>query len=288
MKNKAVLLITGILLSLLSLTAVLIALLDQSGEGAFMHRSIRGLDVEVYGTGPYRHMPSDVAIQGIAQDWVTLLAALPLWWVGYFRWKSGFPTWRYVVAGTSFYFLVTYLFYTAMGMYSELFLLHATLIGLGFFCVWLSLYGMNIPKEALRFSPKAPHKAAGWFLIINALLIALLWLSVVVPPLLDGTLYPESLAHFTTLIVQGFDLGLLLPISIVTGWALKAGKAEGYIFGSSLLVFLSLLMTALTAKLVAMGLQGQEIIPAIFMIPSFMLLALFFSYRMLQPNPSSI
>ncbi len=282
MKNRGTLLFLGIGLSLLSLMATLPALTKQSGEGTFMHRSIRGMEVEVYGIGPYRHMPSDVAIQGIAQDWVTLVAALPLWWIAFFRWKSGLSKARYLLAGGSFYFLVTYLFYTAMGMYSELFLIHVSLIGFSFFSLWLSLYGMDVRKEAKLFSSKAPHQAAGWFLIINAVLIALLWLSVVLPPLLDGSLYPKSLAHFTTLIVQGFDLGLLLPISIVTGFALKAGKAEGYIFGTAFLVFLCLLMAALTAKLVAMGLQGQEIIPAIFLIPSFMVLAIYFSYRMLH------
>jgi hypothetical protein len=277
--------VLGTCLSLLSIGACLWALSNQSGEGPFKYTSIRGQEIEIYGIGPYRHMPSDVAIPGIAQDWATLLAALPLWWIGFFQLRKGKARAPFLLAGTSFYFFVTYMFYTAMGMYSELFLVHAALISLSFFSVWQCLYGIDVRKEASKFSPAAPHKAAGWFLIISAVLIALLWLSMVVPPLLDGSLYPVELAHFTTLIVQGFDLGLLLPISLVCGLALKAGKPEGFVFGTCLLVFLGLLMAALTAKLIAMGLQGQEIIPAIFLIPSFMLLASYFSFRMLHTNP---
>lgn len=37
-------------------------------------------------------------------------------------------------------------------------------------------------------------------------MIGSLWLGVVVPPLVDGSIYPKELQHYTTLVVQGFDL----------------------------------------------------------------------------------
>ncbi len=104
--------------------------------------------------------------------------------------------------------------------------------------------------------------------MINSILIALLWLSVIVPPLLDGSIYPDILQHYTTLIVQGFDLGLLLPLAFVAGWQWNRGKMIGWHLGPVYIVFLGILMTALSAKIIAMRLSGVNIIPSVFIIPT--------------------
>lgn len=103
--------------------------------------------------------------------------------------------------------------------------------------------------------------------MVNSILIGLLWLSVVVPPLVDGTIYPDGLEHYTTLIVQGFDLGLLLPIGFISGYMLTLKNPEGFVYATVYIVFLSILMSALTAKLIAMSLNDVNVIPAIFIIP---------------------
>jgi hypothetical protein len=76
-----------------------------------------------------------------------------------------------------------------------------------------------------------------------------------------------ELYHFTTLIVQGYDLGLLLPVSFVAGFLLFRKSLIGYLYSTIYLGFLSLLMTALTAKIIAMALSGVNVIPVIFIIP---------------------
>jgi hypothetical protein len=86
------------------------------------------------------------------------------------------------------------------------------------------------------------------------------------PPLLDGSVYPADLQHYTTLIVQGFDLGLLLPVSFVSGILLIKKKPLGYLTATTYVVFLSVLMTALSAKITAMGWNGVNIIPAVYII----------------------
>ena len=115
-------------------------------------------------------------------------------------------------------------------------------------------------------------------------MIALLWLSVVLPPLFDGSIYPLELNHYTTLIVQGMDLGLLLPICLISAVLLLKKKDLGYLAVPVYSVFLSILMTALTAKLIAMGMQGQQIIPAIIFIPSFALISIRNSIAMIAKD----
>ena len=127
---------------------------------------------------------------------------------------------------------------------------------------------ISITSPTPELSEKAPHKFAGGFLMFNSIIIALLWLSILLPPLIDGTLYPKELDHYTTLIVQGFDLGLLLPASFISGLLLYRRKPSGLVLGTVYLGFLSLLMIALCAKIAAMAIQGVNVIPAVFVIPA--------------------
>jgi hypothetical protein len=106
----------------------------------------------------------------------------------------------------------------------------------------------------------------GGFLIFNAVVIGSMWMQVVVPPLFKEVI-PIDLDHYTTLIVQGFDLALFLPISFISGIFLIKRAPIGYLLGPVYLVFLSLLMTALTGKITGMALVGVNVIPAIFIIP---------------------
>lgn len=277
MKHKKTLLILVILITILSGIAVLTGVVSNEGEESHKYESIRGETVEIYGRGIYRHMSKEVAIQGIAQDYVTLLLGIPGLIIALIFALRGSLKARFVLSGITGYFLVTYLFYTAMAMYNHLFLVYAALIGLSFFAFFLSLYSFDITGIKDYFKKDAAVLFGGAFLVFNAVMIALLWLSVIISPLLEGTVYPSSLEHYTTLIVQGFDLGLLLPAAVVIGILALRKRPLGYLFTPVYLVFLSLLMAALTAKLIAMGINGYAVVPAIFIIPVFMIIAFILS-----------
>jgi hypothetical protein len=266
----------------LALAAAGAGILTEAGPGPFDYTTIRGETVRIYGRGLYRHMSADVAIQGVAQDYVTLLMGLPALLVAWWGARRGSLRHHLLLGGVLGYFFVTYLFYTAMGMYNALFLVYVTLLGLSFFGLLATLLSVRVAALPDRFSARAPVRFTGGFLIFNAGAIALLWLSVVVPPLLDGSVYPATLQHYTTLIVQGFDLGLLLPLSVVSGWLLVRRRPLGYLAGTVYIVFLAILMTALVAKLLAMAKTGVSVVPAIFIIPVFMAIAWGAAYRMLK------
>ena len=240
---------------------------SNDGPGPFEYESIRGETVEIHGYGVYKHMSADVAVQGIGQDYITLFAGVPVLVIALIPARRGSLRGRFLLAGVLMYFFVTYLFYLVMGMYNYLYLIYAFLAGTSFFALALTLLGMA--KEALpdRFKAGTPVRFIGGFLLFNTAAIAFLWLSIVVPPLLDGSIYPMQLQHYTTLIVQGLDLALLLPLSFVTGLLIIKRRPFGYLLAPVYLVFLSLLMTALIAKIIAMGTVGANIIPSVFIIP---------------------
>ena len=282
MKHKRTITILVLIIAAISAIAAFYGIFSKNGSGSFQYESIRGKTIEIYGKGIYQHMSSDVAIQGIAQDFVTLFIGIPLLLVSLWGYRKNSMKSHFLLSGTLGYFFVTYLFYTAMGMYNILFLGWVALLGLSFFGLVTSLLSFDLSIIEKHFSNKTPTKFVGGFLIFASVSIAMLWLSIVIPPLIDGTIYPESLQHFTTLIVQGFDLGLLLPIAFISGVLLIKRKPFGYLFGTAYIGFLSILMTALTAKIIAMSMHGVNVIPAVFIIPTFNIITMFSLYLMIK------
>jgi hypothetical protein len=247
---------------------------SDNGGGQYEHKTIRNKTVTIYGKGLYRDMSAEVAPQGIAQDYITLFIAIPLLIVSLVLARRGSVRGQYLLAGTLGYFLVTYLFYTVMGMYCALFLVYVILMGASFYAFVLTLFTLNELILVTLFNRSTPVKSTGRFLIFCAASIALLWLSIVIPPLLDGTIIPTQVEHYTTLIVQGLDLGILLPAAFISAYLWLKKKSIGYLLAPVYFIFLSILMTALTAKVVAMWILGYGVIPAIFIIPTFNLVTI--------------
>lgn len=281
-RNRKEIVVISSLVVIFSSIASGLGILSDFGPGEFLYESIRGKTIEIYGKGIYQHMSSDVAIQGIAQDYVTLFVAVPLVifsLVGFYRGRTRAV---FMLSGTLGYFFVTYLFYLAMGMYNAMFLFYVMLLCLSFFGLYLTLQNLFQIDLAKFFLGRTQYKVAGWFLIINSVLIAFLWLGIILPPLFDGTLYPPELQHYTTLIVQGFDLGLLLPAGFVSGLLLLRRKRQGLIYGTVYMVFLAILMSALSAKIVAIGINGVDIFPVVFIIPSINIVTIFIAIHLIK------
>lgn len=269
MKHAKPVAILVLLIAVGSTVSASFGIFSTGGPGSHTYESIRGETVEIYGKGIYRHMSADVAPQGIAQDYVTLLVGIPVLLLSLVWARSGSLRGRFILAGTLGYFWVTYLFYLVMAMYNVLFLVYAGLLGISFFALSLTLLSFKPDELPALFHDQKPVKWTGGFLIFNSLAIGLLWLGIVVPPLMDGTIIPPETEHYTTLVVQGLDLGLLLPLAFVSGLLFVKRRPFGYLLAPVYFVFLSLLMMALSAKIVAMASLGYNVIPAIFIIPLF-------------------
>ena len=274
MKNRTVISVLVLCIAVVAIVASATGIFSDSGSGRYEYESIRGKTVTIYGKGLYRDMSADVAVQGIAQDYVTLFLAVPLLLAALYSVRKGSLRGRFLLAGLLNYFLVTYMMYLEIAMFNYMFLAYVMLLGLSFFALALVLISFDLKSLPASFSRATPVKFAGWFLIANSIIIAILWLSVVVPPLLDGSVIPDAVEHYTTLTVQGLDLALFLPLSFVGGMLLIRKSAFGYLIGTVTLVFLSVLMTALVAKLIGMALNGVNVIPAIFIIPVILAVAL--------------
>ena len=282
MLQKKTLSLLVFLIVVVAIVATTMGIFSNEGTGSYQYNSIRGKSVTIYGKGLYRHMSAEVAPQGIAQDYITLFIGIPCLLISFFLALKGSLRGRFMLAGTLGYFFITYLFYTVMGMYNEMFLGYVLLAGTSFFAFVLVLASFDPNHLLLIFSPSAPVRLAGGFLIFTSITIALLWLSIILPPILDGSIIPVQAEHYTTLIVQGLDLAILLPSAIVIAILFIRRKPSGYLLCPVYFIFLSLLMTALTAKVVAMSILGFNVFPVIFIIPAFNLLTIICTVTILR------
>jgi len=273
MQNRKTISILIIIIAIFSTIATISGIFTNNGNGGYEFKSINNQIVTIYGKGVYENMSADVAIQGIAQDYVTLFMGLPLLLISLLWTKKNTLKSKLFLAGVLNYFFLTYLFYMNMAMYNKLFLIYIILVSTSFFAFILTLLNIDIKSISQQFTRKTPTKFIGIFLMVLSSMIALLWLSVIIPPLIDGSIIPKSVEHYTTLTVQGFDLSIFLPIAFISGLLLIKKRQFGYLMSGVTLVFLSLLMSALVAKIIAMALADVNVVPAVFIIPCFLIIS---------------
>ncbi len=274
MKYQKTITILVIIIAVFSFIAAAQGMFSSQGPGPYEFTSIHGQQVLIYGKGIYQHMSAEVAPQGIAQDVVTMFVGIPLLIGSLYFTRKGLLRARLVLSGVLGYFLVTYLFYLTMGMFNRLYLAYVLILSASFYAFIITMFSFDVKSLVNVFNNKKfSLKFAGGFLVFNSIAIGLLWLSVIVPPLLKGA-FPIELEHYTTMIVQGLDLALLLPASFISGVLFVKRKPISFLLAPVYLIFLSILMTALTAKVIAM----KAGIPVSVIIPAFNVITIFCSY----------
>lgn len=265
-----------------SMIEALAGILSNGGNGTFSYKTIRGEMVEIYGKGVYRHMTTDVAVQGIAQDYVTLFIAIPLLIISFYYVAKSNLRAKLIFSGVLLYFVLTYLFYIAIALYNELFLIATATLFCSLFAFILNIISFDFITVRSFFSDKKTIHRASIFLILIATMMSLLWLSIIIPPMFDGSFYPKQLSHYSTLIVQGYDLGIFLPFAFISGILGLQKNEYAYVLIPTYLIFLTVLMIALVAKILFMAHIGENIIPVIFIIPTILIIAIFFAIKILK------
>jgi len=272
----------SLILVLLGEFAAILGIFSLGGPGRKEIRTYRNTTVELYGTGIYKDMPADVAPQGIAQDYVTLFLGIPFLLFALIRAQDETIRSRLLLAGTLAYFMITYMFWLTMCTFNDLYPVYVILAGLSMTAFLLVMLHLPPKKVKAAFTDYIPRKTAGWFLILDAIMVAGMWLAMIIPPWVRGH-YPPELYHFTTLIVQGLDLAYFLPFAFLSGYLLLKKSPWGYLFAPIYLVFLFMMMTALLAKMVYMQITGAAVgIPQYVFISAILLGALYLCIRVLQ------
>ncbi|WP_062313761.1 hypothetical protein [Demequina rhizosphaerae] len=197
------------------------------------------------------------AVQAAAQDWVTLLVAVPALLLLALAARRGSRGAWLLWHGAVLYLAYTYAIASFMVQFNALFLVYTSAFGLASLTLATSLATAirDVPLDA--FGPRWPRRAAAGALWAVVAVFAFLWLADIVPALLDGTA-PETLAESGTPTngIEVLDLSIMLPTLALTGaWVLQR-RVRGYVLATAALAFTALLAVALVAMVIGLVSAG--------------------------------
>ncbi|WCF05932.1 hypothetical protein NDS46_16275 [Paenibacillus thiaminolyticus] len=254
MKSKKLVVILVLIIAIFSSVCAYIGVASNDGAGEYTFTSIHGEEVTIYGKGIYKNESLSMASQVIAQDYVILVMGIPMLLLSLFFARKSLKG-LFMLAGTLGFFLYTYMSYAMTANYNSLFLVYVWLMTLclvAFIAVCINITGYGL---ANCFAEKPKLKFAGIFMLVMGVLVAAMWLGRIVPPLLSGTT-PESVEHYTTLIIQAMDLGIVIPAMLVAGILTLKRNPIGYFLAVLLSVKTLTLLTSITAMMISMGNNG--------------------------------
>lgn len=283
MKYKRPVSLLVICIVILSLFASVTGIFSNAGPGVHEIQSFRGEVIEIYGRGLYCNDSVSAAAQGIAQDIVTVMLGIPLLIVSLYLSLKNSLKGRLLLTGTLGYFLYTYISYTFLWMYNPMFIVYVVIMSSSFFAFTLSMMSFDINNLSSAFNKKLPVKFLGGFQIFFAAALCLLWMGKIIPTITKGTV-PAGLEHYTTLVIQGLDLGFIVPAALLSGVLLIMRKPFGYLLSSVMIMKGFTMGAAITAMIINQYAAGVSMsIIEIIMFPMFSLI-IFYCMILLLKN----
>lgn len=188
----------------------------------------------------YGQETSELVIAALAQDLVNLFLVAPLMVILAVGARRGSFSSGLCLIGFLAFTVYNYAIYAFSIHFGPLFLIWVAVLGLATFALAGSLVSLNVPGVENRLGG-ATVRLPGWFLIVVAVLFALLWLSEIVSDLLNvrgstsatGWDVPTNPVHV-------LDLAFFLPAVCAVGVLLLRHHRIGYITGPGSLVWLVL------------------------------------------------
>ncbi len=242
----------------LSIASCLIGLFSTGGVGQQYIETFLNQTVTLHGVGLYQYDSLSVASQGLAQDVVTLIVACPMLIISWMLSKKGSLKATLLLLGTLGYFLYTYVSYVFLWMLNPLFIVYVILMSSSFFAFTWLFSLIDLKKLANQFKSSLPVKTLGIIQISLGLMLILMWGSMIFQYMVSREI-PTGLDHYTTLVIQGLDLGFIVPVSILSGTLLLKGKSLGYLLSSVVITKGFTMGLAIVAMLIGQTIVGVSI-----------------------------
>lgn len=243
------------LIGLLALSASLAGLFWPAAGSSFSFTTVHGHPVTIFGQGLYRNdsLFSAAAFRG--GDIVTLLVALPLLLVATLRYRRGSLRGAFLLVGALTFFLYNGASMAFGAVFNPLFLVYVALFSASLFAFVIAFTAIDRQVLPAYIKPGMPQRALAAFLFIAGPGTALIWISEMLGPLLQGQA-PAGLAHYTTLFTHGLDIGVITPAAILAGILLLRREPLGYVLAVPILVMcvlIGLVIIAQTAVQLSVG-----------------------------------
>jgi hypothetical protein len=179
--------------------------------------------------------------QAIAQDIACLVVVSPLWIILVILALRSSLRAYLLWLGVLTFTVYNYVIYTFSILFGPLFLLWVAVFALSLYALIGGVVSIDHKSVKSSFQSQRAVNFVAWFIIVVAILFALLWLSEDVPALLSGKT-PQSVIDMAlpTNPVHILDLGFFLPAVIITGIMLLKQKPLAYTLAPAFIVFLIL------------------------------------------------
>jgi hypothetical protein len=188
-----------------------------------------------------------MAAQGAGQDLVDLFLVVPLLLVTYFLAARGSRKASLLYAGTLAYIMYSFVIYCFGVYFNQLFLLYCLTLSLSIYAFILVFADLKQQRVESWFG-QAPVKLISLYLGFVALVFYVLWLTSVVPAILQNEI-PKEVSEYNLLVnpVHVIDLAFALPALLIGSVLIWRRQGVGFIIASLSLVFMVLLTLALAA-----------------------------------------
>jgi hypothetical protein len=180
--------------------------------------------------------------------------------------------------GVLTYFVYQYFEYAMALAYGPFFLLYVAIGALGITAIALLAAGLDPVDLRARVSDDFPRRPMIGFGIFMAVLLGGMWLPLIASTF-DATSVPQ-LNGGTTLVVQAFDLGFLVPLGLFTAVTVQRGLVAGYVL-SAIVVVKGMAMGAGIASMliVEWSAMGVAQVPPIVIFASIALVSALLAWR---------
>jgi hypothetical protein len=209
--------------------------------------TVRGEKVDVLAGGVYRYNGLAIAAEGVGWDLVTLFLVVPALALTLPALHAGSLRARLLATGLLAYFAYQYFEYATFLAYGPLFALYVAIGALSLSGIGLLVAGIDLRSLPDRISARFPRRGVMGLGLYVAILLAGLWL-----PLIARTFdsrVVDQLDGATTLVVQAFDLGVLVPLGLFTVVAVQRRLAIGFVLGAVIAIKATAMGTAIAAML---------------------------------------
>lgn len=211
--------------------------------------SVRGETYELVTTGIYAWSSQRMVAEGVGWDVVTLLLAVPALLVASRGVLRGSLRWRLVAVGLLAYLWYQYLMYAMAWAIGPLFLPFVALFALSAAGIAWVVASIDVSALPRHVSDRFPRRSMVAFCGFMALLLFGMWLPLIAA-VLRGE-YDGALLGQTTLVVQGMDLGIVVPLAVATAVLLVRRSAAGLLLATALAVKGLAMAVAIFAMLVS-------------------------------------
>lgn len=218
------------------------------------------------------------AMQAKGQDIGNLLAVISLLSSGFLYARGSFKA-ALIWVGTLLYLVYAFIIYGLAVHFNNLFIAYVAILGLSSYAIIFNI--QHIRQIQVNY-PDA-RKLAGYTLIALGVLFGCLWLSEIIPALLQGKV-PQGIidAGLGVNPVHVLDLSIVIPGFMITGFQILKRKTNGYFYAAPWLTFSALMGSSIVATLVLGAVGGQSTIPPMVFVSAVVIVSLLTLWRYLR------